>query len=143
MFGLTCSLFLLSATVRHHLTKYIDLEKIKHVIERLILNFYVDDSSTSFDKLSDSIEFYCVAKSNLGDANFDLCKWISNNFEFNKYVQSKNNDVMDMADLNDYRKVLGLQWQLGTDKIVFKLLPIYEFGKLESMNMESFGTTGD
>ena len=50
---------------------------------------------------------------------------------------------MDMTDLNDYRKVLGLQWQLGTDKIVFKLLPIYEFGKLESMNMESFGTTGD
>ena len=141
MFGLTCSSFLLNATVRHHLTKYIDLEKIKHVIERLILNFYVDDSSTSFDKLSDAIEFYCVAKSNLDDANFDLCKWISNNFEFNKYVQSKNNDVMDMADLNDYRKVLGLQWQLGTDKIVFKLLPIYEFGKLESMNMESLGTT--
>ena len=143
MFGLTCCPFLLNATVRHHLTKYIDLEEIKHVIERLILNLYVDDSTTSFDKLSDAIEFYRVAKSTLGDANFDLRKWISNNFEFNKYVQSKNNDVMDMADLNDYRKVLGLQWQLGTDKIVFKLLPIYEFGKLESMNMESFGTTGD
>ena len=35
-FGLTCSLFLINATVRHHLTKYIDLEEIKHVIEFLI-----------------------------------------------------------------------------------------------------------
>ena len=86
VFGLTCSPFLLSTTVRHHLTKYIDLEETKHVIERLILNLYVDDSTTSFDELSDAIEFYRVAKSTLGDANFDLRKWISNNFEFNTFL---------------------------------------------------------
>ena len=93
-----------------------------NIIERLILNLYVDDSTTSFDELSNAIKFYRVAKWILGDANFDLRKWISNNFEFNKYVQSKNNDDMDLAGLNNYRKVLGLQWQLSTDKIVFKLL---------------------
>ena len=85
-----------NATVRHHLTKYVDLEEIKHVLERLILNLYIDHSTTSFDQLSD-----------LDDANFDLQKWISNNFEFNKYVQSKNNYDMALAELNDYRKVLG------------------------------------
>ena len=37
---------------------------------------------------------------------------------------------MELAELNDYRKVLSLQWQLNTDKIVFKLLPIYEFTHL-------------
>ena len=99
MFGLTCSPLLLNATVRYRLTKYIDLEEIKHVIKRLILNLYVHDSTTSFDELSDAIEFYPVAKSTLDDANFD---------------------DMDLAELNDYRKVLGLQWQLSTDKIVFK-----------------------
>ena len=52
--------------------------------------------------------FYRVAKSTLGDANFDLRKWISNNFEFNKYLQSKNNNDMDLAKLSDYRKALGL-----------------------------------
>ena len=36
---------------------------------------------------------------------------------------------MDLAELNDYRKVLGLRWQLSTDKILFKLLPIYEFAQ--------------
>ena len=106
VFELTCSPFLLNATVRHHLTKYIDLEEIRHVIERLILNLYVDDSSTSFDELSDAIEFCRVAKSTLGDPNFDLRKWISNNFEFIKYAQSKNNDDMDLAELNDYRNRL-------------------------------------
>ena len=105
VFGLTCSPLLLNATVRHHLTKYINLEEIKHVIERLILNLYVGDS----DELSDAIEFYRVSKSTLGDAKFDHRKWISNNFKFNHYVQSKNNDDMDLAELNDCRKVLGLQ----------------------------------
>ena len=37
---------------------------------------------------------------------------------------------MDLAELNDYRKVLGFQWQLSTDKTVFKLLPKYEFAQL-------------
>ena len=100
MFGLTCSPFLLNSTTRHHLTKYIDLGEIKHVIERLILNLYVDDSTTLLDELSNAIEFYRIAKSTLGDANFDLRKWISNNFEFNKYVQPKNNDDMDLAELS-------------------------------------------
>ena len=74
----------------------------------MILNLHVNDSTTSFDKLSDAIEFYRVAKSTLGGANFDLRKWISNNFEFNKYLQSKNNNDMDLAKLSDYRKALGL-----------------------------------
>ena len=55
-FRLTC--ILLNATVCHHLTKYIDLKEIKYVIERLILNLYVDNSKTSFDELSNAIEFY-------------------------------------------------------------------------------------
>ena len=110
MFGLTCSPFLLNSTTRHHLTKYIDLGEIKHVIERLILNLYVDDSTTSFNKLSDAIAFDRVPNSALGDANFNLRKWISNSFEFNKYFQSKNNEDMELAELNNYRNVLSLQW---------------------------------
>ena len=86
VFGLPCSLFSLNATIRYHLTKYINLEKIRHVIERLVLNLYVGDSTTSFDKIPDAIEFYRVAKSTLGDVNFSLRKWILNNVEFNKYV---------------------------------------------------------
>ena len=55
VFGLTCTPFLLNATLRHHLTKYINLEEIKLVIERLILNLYVNDFPTSFDELYDAI----------------------------------------------------------------------------------------
>ena len=60
-FRLTCSLFCLNSTVRHYLTKYINLEEIKHVIERLILNLH--DSTTSFEELSNAVEFYYVSKS--------------------------------------------------------------------------------
>ena len=119
MFELTCSSFLFKANVRHHLTKFIDLEEFEHFIERLILNLCVGDSTTSVDQLSDAIEFYRVAKLTLGDANFDLRKWISNNFEFHKHVHIKNNGDMELAKLDDHRKVLGLQWQLSTDKTVY------------------------
>ena len=102
VFGLTCSRFLHNATIRHHL-KYINLEKIKHVIEKLILNLYLDDSTTSFNKFSDAIKFHRIAKSTLGDANFDFRKWISNNFEFNKYVKSKINYDMDLAESQKYK----------------------------------------
>ena len=37
---------------------------------------------------------------------------------------------MEFAELNDFRKGLSLQWHLSTDKIVFKLLPTYEFAQL-------------
>ena len=70
LFGRICSLFLLNV-----LTKYISLKDIKHAIERLNLNSYVNNSTTSLDELSDAIEFYQFAKSTLGDANFDLRKY--------------------------------------------------------------------
>ena len=37
---------------------------------------------------------------------------------------------MEFAELNNFRKGLSLQWHLSTDKIVFKLLPTYEFAQL-------------
>ena len=80
VFGLTCSPFVLNATVHHHLTKNIDVKKIKHVIERVILNLCVNDCTTSFDMLSDAIQLYHIAKSILDDANFDLQKSVTSNF---------------------------------------------------------------
>ena len=59
------------------------------IFSGLILNLHAGDSKTSFNELSDATEFYHVFRSTLGDSSFDLQKWISNNFEFNKYFQTK------------------------------------------------------
>ena len=42
----------------------------------------------------------------------------------------KNKHDMELVELNNYRKVLGLQWQLSTNKIVCELLPICEYDQL-------------
>ena len=50
---------------------------------------------------------------------------------------------MELAQLNDYQKVLGLQWQLSANKIVLKLLLIYEFAQLlKPMGRNVLKTTG-
>ena len=49
---------------------------------------------------------------------------------------------MEFAELNDFRKVLSLQWHLSTDKIVFKLLPIYEFAQLLKLTKRNLLKTG-
>ena len=57
-FGLTSSPFLLSATIKHHLEKYLHLAEFTKIIQKLILNLYVDDSTNTFNRVEDAIQFY-------------------------------------------------------------------------------------
>ena len=70
VFGLTCSPFLLNATVKLHLEKFLSIDSFKIFIEKLLLNLYVDDLNNSFDNIKDAIEFYKVSKKCLADGNF-------------------------------------------------------------------------
>ena len=78
VFGLNCSPFLLNATIKLHLSKYILVEIFIRVIEKLLLNFYVDDVKNSFNTLNDAIQFYEISKKCLVDENFYLHKWGTN-----------------------------------------------------------------
>ena len=69
VFGLTCSPFLLNATVKLHLEKFLSIDSFKKFIEKLLLNLYVDDLNNSFDNIKDAIEFYKVSKKCLADRN--------------------------------------------------------------------------
>ena len=70
VFGLTCSPFLLNATVKLHLEKCLSMNSFKKFIEKLLLNLYVDDLNNSFHNIKDAIEFYKVSKKFLVDRNF-------------------------------------------------------------------------
>ena len=79
------------------------------------------------------MEFYEKSKSYLKEANFDLRKWATNNFELKKFIDSNENNSRSKMDISDnetyeenlygsssvYRKVLGLNWDTGADDFIF------------------------
>ena len=57
VFGLTLSPFLINPTIKHRLKKYLHLTEFKEIIQKLILNLYVDDSTNTFNRVEDAIQF--------------------------------------------------------------------------------------
>ena len=47
------------------------------------------------------MEFYEKSKSYLKEANFDLRKWATNNFELKKFIDSNENNSRSKMDISD------------------------------------------
>ncbi|XP_065664737.1 uncharacterized protein LOC136086369 [Hydra vulgaris] len=86
VYGLTSSPFLLNATLKYHLNKYLKDDKI--FIERLI-NLYVDDIASGCETVLDGKMFYKKSKSIFLDAGFELRKWVTNDQELQNYFNKK------------------------------------------------------
>ena len=120
VFGLTCSQFLLNATVKLHLEKFLSIDSFKKFFKKLLLNLYVDNLNNTFDNIKDAIESYQVSKKCLADGSFILHKWATNCEELRDFVntQSHPSDIQNSEDQTyvkaefgaseKYRKVLGI-----------------------------------
>ena len=144
VFGLNCSSFLLNATIKLHLSKYILAENFVRIIEKLLLNLYVDDLNNSFNTLSDAIQFYEISKECLDDGNFYLHKWAMNSKELNKFInkhtgsvtQTTINDEIyvqtELGTSNKYHKVLEINWDTNNDTLVIEFEKLVdEFLKMD------------
>ena len=60
VFGLTCSPFLLNATLKHHLNKYKSLNK--NEVEQLERSLYVDDISSGAGSVEGALNLYKMAE---------------------------------------------------------------------------------
>jgi hypothetical protein len=93
-FGLTSSPFLLNATIKHHLNKYIESDKI--VVERLKDDMYVDDLVSGTDGLGEAKVLYEKSRSIMSEAGFDLRKWETNSHELRAYISSQEGVTSDL-----------------------------------------------
>ena len=133
LFGLMCSPFLLNGTVKCHLQKHLQNENIAKFIERLLRNLYVNDSTNSFDEKADCIEFYNVAKSTLADAGFELRQWKSNDINLQQHLSAAKANILpenvlidnSSNDVDNYTKVLGINWDTFNNNFVFEFYDIY------------------
>ena len=116
LFGLTCSPFILTGKLKHHLKKFLeDINYPKVFIEKLLNDLYVDDLLSSFNDEKSIYEFYISANQIFKAGGFQLCKWASNCKELQERINSDNQVIFS----SNTCKVLGINWNLIDDTIIF------------------------
>ena len=77
VFGLNSSLFLLNATLRHHVSRYLGVDP--EFVQKMLESFYVDDLVSGESTEQGAYELYDKAKSRMSKGGFRLRKWLTNN----------------------------------------------------------------
>ena len=89
IFGLTSSPLLLNGTISSHVSQDIVNEILNaEVLKMLLRDFYVDDSTTSFNSFNQGVEFYTIAKKCLFSGGFDIRKWATNDPQLRDYINN-------------------------------------------------------
>ena len=155
-FELTSSPAILGATLHTHLSKY---REIYTEAFNILSRFYVDDLTGGCDCIQSGMNIYKAAKEITSPAGFNLRKWASNSKQLIEQItalesdsnvaihsisdQSNNNgdslsgeDNQTYAKANtgthlqdDKTKVLGVQWDTDTDRIVIDIHDIVQYAQ--------------
>ena len=75
--GVTSSPFLLNATLRHHLGKYLGSE-LKELVQKVLEDLYVDDLVSGSESVEQGKFLFEKSKKVMSDAGFELRKWVTN-----------------------------------------------------------------
>ncbi|GFU10489.1 integrase catalytic domain-containing protein [Trichonephila clavipes] len=109
LFGVNASPFLLAATIKTHIGKY--MKKYPDTVRTLDHCFYVDDLVTGEDDAKSAFDLSSKAAKIMSEAGMNLRKWISNDCELMKQWQLEHFDHLNMNDfVNHPHRVLGLLW---------------------------------
>ena len=94
VFGLN-SPFLLNATLKHHISKYQDVDP--EFMTKMLNSLYVDDLNSGENCVCDAFSFYQKAKSITSDGGFNLRKWMSNSNELMDQI-NKSEDTASACE---------------------------------------------
>ncbi|GFW27869.1 integrase catalytic domain-containing protein [Trichonephila clavipes] len=120
LFGVKSSLFLLAATIKHHLKKYVDI--FPDTFNHLNQSLYVDDFLCGNVSVQAALTTCIESKQILEDASMDLRKWRTNSSELNQRLKNLNFEVDEHKEsLNTLMasKVLGVGWNEKSDTFYF------------------------
>ncbi len=147
VFGVTCSLFLLYATIQNHL----ELHEETHgeLVSKILRSIYVDDIVTGSRSDEQAYNLYTEAKALLKTGAFNLRKFLTNSPSLQaRVVAEESSHVTEPAgvigsaesfaqttlgeaqELRDgEQRVLGVNWNVSSDQIVFSLDGLAEQAK--------------
>ena len=110
--------------------KYLHLTEFKEIIQKLILNLYVDDSTNAFNGVEDAIQFHEKSKIVLVDASLYLRKWTASSIKIQNFINDQFEE--DKTSESTHRKVLGIfkflrySWDIHADNLIFDFTDIIE-----------------
>ena len=145
VFGVSCSPFLLNATLKRHIEQF--MVENPEVCTKILNSLYADDMNTGGYTIEEVINLYESSKEIMKKGGFNLRKWISNSQEVTSYIngresksQAKVSSVISEDDQSfaktaipnshdtdtDDLKILGMKWDVERDRITFNLRQLAE-----------------
>ncbi|GFQ97106.1 integrase catalytic domain-containing protein [Trichonephila clavata] len=114
-FGVTCSPFVLAATVKTHINDY----KIKYPEAYGMLNesLYVDDLFFGSSTVQKAFKLSSDSVSILKEANMNMRKFDTNSAELKNLCRNSNPLIEINENSDSYLKVLGLVWNNSDDAL--------------------------
>ncbi|GBN56721.1 hypothetical protein AVEN_162907-1 [Araneus ventricosus] len=129
LFGSRCSPFLLRATIRYHVRKY--LERYPDCVDMLDNKLYADDLCYGAETVQEALSLSAGAVSILKDSGFHLRKLCTNSSEL-QALRIQNGLSIEVGFEQDCKlKVLSLVWNLYEDSVGVDVTPL--LNSLESM----------
>ncbi len=140
VFGVSCSPFLLNATLKKHIETF--QEEYPEICNALINSLYADDVNFGGYSETEVWHLYEMSKQIMHDGGFNLRKWLSNSEEIMARINSKESKRKEMKNENPKiaeddnsfaktslssnetldrgeNKVLGLTWDTKSDNFTF------------------------
>ena len=126
-FGLVSSPFLLNATVRHHMAKYVKQDA--KFVETVLNSLYCDDFVGALNDENEALLLFEKLKARFAEAAFNMRKWVSNS----KAVLDKIHEREEIAPTHSLPeiKVLGFIWNAETDQMKFNFSAM--IGEIDNM----------
>ena len=114
---------ILTETIQHHLTRYLLSEP--HIVKQLAESFYVDDFTSGVYSEEEGFKLYQRAKEIMLAGSFNLRKWRTNSVLLQQRITEAEEKSLNVAPSQKAEpcriKILGLSWDIETDKIYFDL----------------------
>ena len=134
MFGVSSSPFLLNATVKYHLEKFLGTNEA--VVKRLLQSTYVDDVISGAGTEDEAFDLYTQSKEIFRQGGFNLRKFLTNSKPLQTRIdlaeglsESKSIAIDPVTQVThdtqpkeaEECKVLGVAWNPSNDSLVFDL----------------------
>ena len=91
VFGLNSAPFLLNATLRHHISKYNDLDP--EFVLKVLESFFVDDLVSGKKSEEQALKFYQKTKCRMEEGGFNLRKWLTNSKTLSEQIDLEERNV--------------------------------------------------
>ena len=135
VFGVSSSPFLLNATIKYHLEKF--LETNEAAVKTLLNSTYVDDVVTGANSDEAAFELYTQSKDMFRQGGFNLRKFVSNSQELQLRIDCAEGAQPTSQEMDESyaqttlgatptqsvgeHKILGVTWNPSTDCLIFNL----------------------